>query len=221
MLLQISYRPINKRIMSSARLFRKLFHFTRRLRKIFFLYWNRLKFSLIGISYGECLSVINSIYVEMDDGSKISIGDNFQFLSGDCLNPLIRNMKGCFHTSENAEINIGNNTGMSGAILWAEKSISIGDNVKIGANTIVLDSDTHSLNYVERRTVEDRKNALSKGITISDDVLIGVNCIILKGVTIGARSIIAAGSVVTKDIPSDCIAGGNPAKIIRRIQQIE
>lgn len=51
---------------------------------------------------------------------------------------------------------------------------------------------------------------------IGDDVFIGTNCIILKGVTIGARSIIAAGSVVTKSIPADCIAGGNPAKIIRR-----
>ena len=52
-------------------------------------------------------------------------------------------------------------------------------------------------------------------VVIEDDVLIGTNCIILKGVTIGARSIIAAGSIVTKSIPADCIAGGNPAKVIK------
>ena len=52
---------------------------------------------------------------------------------------------------------------------------------------------------------------------IEDDVFIGANCIVLKGVTVGARSIIAAGSVVTKSIPADCLAGGNPAKVIRSL----
>ena len=54
-------------------------------------------------------------------------------------------------------------------------------------------------------------------IVIEDDVLIGTRCIILKGVTIGARSIIGSGSVVVKSIPADCIAAGNPCKIIRYI----
>lgn len=56
---------------------------------------------------------------------------------------------------------------------------------------------------------------VSAPVVIEDDVFIGMNCIILKGVRIGARSIIAAGSVVTKNIPADCIAAGNPAKVIR------
>ena len=54
-------------------------------------------------------------------------------------------------------------------------------------------------------------------VTIEDDVWIGANCQILKGVTIGVRSVIGAGSVVTKSIPADCIAAGNPCKVIRRI----
>ena len=49
-------------------------------------------------------------------------------------------------------------------------------------------------------------------------MLVGVNSIVLKGVTIGARSIIGAGSVVTKNIPKDCIAAGNPAQIIRYLK---
>ena len=52
---------------------------------------------------------------------------------------------------------------------------------------------------------------------IEDDVLIGMNSIILKGVTVGARSIIGAGSVVTKSIPSDVIAAGNPAKVLKKL----
>lgn len=82
--------------------------------------------------------------------------------------------------------------------------------------TIILDSDAHSLNFLHRRDgVVDMANRIDKEIIIEDDVLIGTNCIVLKGVRIGARSIIGAGSIVTKDIPSDCIAAGNPAKVIK------
>ena len=96
--------------------------------------------------------------------------------------------------------------------------IVIGNNVRIGGDCIVIDSDCHSLNYVHRRgAVSDMLNTKSKQITIEDDVMIGARCIILKGVVIGARSVIGAGAVVTRSIPADCIACGNPAKIIKRI----
>lgn len=61
----------------------------------------------------------------------------------------------------------------------------------------------------------------SAAITICDDVWLGARCQVLKGVTIGARSIIAAGSIVTKDIPADVIAGGNPCKVIKRLNNYE
>lgn len=69
--------------------------------------------------------------------------------------------------------------------------------------------------YISNKETLDSHTAKTKPIIIGNHVLIGTQCMILKGVTIGDRSIIAAGSVVTKDIPSDCIAGGNPAKIIK------
>ena len=61
----------------------------------------------------------------------------------------------------------------------------------------------------------------SAPVTIEDDVWIGTNCIILKGVTIGARSVIGAGSVVTKNIPADCIAAGNPCRVIGKIEYMK
>ena len=80
-----------------------------------------------------------------------------------------------------------------------------------------MDSDCHSLNYLDRREGSiDQKNKRCKGIVIENDVLVGAYTIILKGVHIGARSVIGAGSVVTKDIPADCIAAGNPCKVIDR-----
>lgn len=62
----------------------------------------------------------------------------------------------------------------------------------------------------------DSRYARSAPIVIEDDVLIGTGCIVLKGVTIGARSVIGAGSVVTRSIPEDSIAAGNPCKVIQK-----
>lgn len=82
-----------------------------------------------------------------------------------------------------------------------------------------MDSDAHSLSYVDRReSVQDMKNRIDREIVIGDDVLIGANSIILKGVHIGARSVVGAGSVVTKDVPEDCIVAGNPAKVIKGLK---
>ena len=86
-----------------------------------------------------------------------------------------------------------------------------------------MDTDVHQLDYLVRRGEKplDAKDARttiqSAPVTIEDDVWIGANCMILKGVTIGARSVIGAGSVVTKSIPADCIAAGNPCKVIRKL----
>ena len=104
-------------------------------------------------------------------------------------------------------------------------SLTVGNNVKIGVCCLVIDTDTHHLDYLQRRAVpqnaEDAKQLKASiktaPIVIEDDVWIGAHCIVLKGVTIGARSIIGAGSVVTKSIPDDCVAAGNPCKVIRNI----
>ena len=137
-----------------------------------------------------------------------------------------RNIKGCMYTVyPHSIITIGNDTGMSSACLWANTSITIGNYVKIGGDCIIMDTDAHSLDYMVRRLREknadgfgmDGLSAATAPIVIEDDVLIGTRCIILKGVTIGARSIIGSGSVVVKSIPADCIAAGNPCKIIRYI----
>lgn len=131
-------------------------------------------------------------------------------------------------TSNNGEILIGNNVGISSACLWAQTKISIGNNVNIGADCLIIDTDAHPHDYLIRRrgsvkvfgTSNYLKNIPSSPIIIDDDVWIGARCIILKGVHIGARSIIAAGSIVVKDIPSDCVAGGNPCVLINRKKMI-
>ena len=82
----------------------------------------------------------------------------------------------------------------------------------------IYDSNFHSLDWRKRRNrLEDIADAKKSPICIGDYVFIGAHCIIGKGVTIGDKSIIAAGSVVTRDVPAGEIWGGNPAKFIKKI----
>ena len=123
-----------------------------------------------------------------------------------------------FTSNRGGVISVGNNVGISSGVLWVRNRLTIGDNVKIGALTVIMDNDAHSLNWQERsHQPEIKTNVKSAPITIEDDVLIGTSCLIMKGVTIGARSVIGAGSVVTHDIPADCVAAGNPCKVIRSL----
>ena len=201
----------------------KLFRVFPHLKIIFYLYYNRLYFKLIGIEYGKNLQVFNKIDVR--GKGKIIIGDDLLFTSGDDLNPLCRNIRGMLFTSTHGEILMGNKVGISSASLWASKKITIGNNVNIGADSLIIDTDAHPHHYLKRR--RDYVSTMDKcayeevipssPIVIDDDVWIGARCQILKGVHIGARSIIAAGSVVVKDVPADCIAGGNPCKVIKSL----
>lgn len=204
--------------------FYKLLRIIPKLKNKYFLIWNRLFFKLIGIQYGKNMQVFNKVYIK--GYGKIKIGDNFIFTSDEAINPICRNIQGCFATiTQESEIIIGDNVGISSACIWAQKSINIGNNVNIGGDCLIIDSDAHPHDFIKRRreyayTVDQEtffKEIPSAPITIDNDCWIGARCIILKGVHIGARSIIAAGSIVTKDIPSDCIAAGNPAKILKKI----
>lgn len=179
--------------------------------------FGRFILRLNGFSFGKNLIIIGHLYVKNGLNTVAKIGNNCTIKSGKGLNPLSRNIKSELCIEDNASLIIGDNCGFSSVCLWAHKSITIGDYVNIGADTIILDSDAHSLSHTDRRNVKsDFENKISKPIIIENDVLIGTRCIILKGVRIGARSIIGSGSIVVNDIPSDCIAVGNPARVVKK-----
>ncbi|MFC1922053.1 sugar O-acetyltransferase [Chloroflexota bacterium] len=90
--------------------------------------------------------------------------------------------------------------------------VVIGDNVLFGPNVQIYTA-THPLNYLERRTGLE----FAQAIEIGSDVWVGGSAVISPGVRIGSRSVIGAGSVVTKDVPQDVFAAGNPCRVIREI----
>lgn len=92
--------------------------------------------------------------------------------------------------------------------------VTIGDYCMIGPNTLIT-TVGHPLNEKGRR----EKMAKGEPVTIGNDVWIGGNCTILPGVTIGNNVVIAAGAVVPKDVPDNCIVGGVPAKVIKELEQ--
>lgn len=185
------------------------------LKIICYRWYNSLSFRNKGVQFGRNLKVYNKMYIQIKNG-EMSIGDNFTLTSGDCINPLCRNVRACIFISHGGKVKIGNNVGMSSPCIWIHENLSIGNNVKIGGNCIIMDNDVHQINYKERRSNIGKVN--SAPIVIEDDVWLGANVMVLKGVTIGARSIIGAGSVVTKSIPADCIAAGNPARVIKSLK---
>lgn len=195
---------------------RRIVHFVKRVRNRLSVYYNLLRLDMYGVKHGRNCVVHGKLYIKLFPTANVTIGDNLYFSSGWAINALCTNKRGILYATQNATITIGDNVGMSSTVLWAHESITIGNHVKIGGNCILMDTDAHNMDYVIRRG-QYTDWGISSPIVIEDDVFIGANCIVLKGVTVGARSIIAAGSVVTKSIPADCLAGGNPAKVIRSL----
>lgn len=104
--------------------------------------------------------------------------------------------------------------------------IDIGNNVLI-ASDVKIYTATHTTDVAGRTNTPENKEisgcfcrTYSKPVTIEDNVWIGGGAILLPGVTIGKNSVIGAGSVVTKSIPSDCVAVGNPCKVIKTLDAI-
>ena len=110
------------------------------------------------------------------------------------------------HLGENVIININ-------AVMLDGGDITIGDHTLIGPNCAFYTS-CHPIDYLERRKPQET----CKPITIGEDCWLGGNVVVLGGVTIGPRTVIGAGSVVVKDIPADCVAVGNPCRVVKRLK---
>ena len=166
---------------------------------------------------GKNVRFVGKTIIRAYEKGAIKIGDNCKFLSGTennlvgLMNPTV------LCAPMGARIEIGHDVGCSSVIIHAMESIRLGNYLNIGGNVRIFDHDFHALEWENRRPPQNGAAVRSKPVVIEDDVFIGTNAIILKGTHIGARSIVAAGSVVFGlDIPPDSMVKGNPAVIVTR-----
>lgn len=191
-----------------AVLIRRFFYWQLWLYEKYSTFIVKTKFYFWGIKFGNNVRVIGKMIVFREPKSTIQIGNHCIFNSSSRLNFRGINHPCILQTgTPSAKIMMGNHVEMSGASIVSNNSITIGNHVLIGANSSIGDRDGHSNRY----------QSLPKPIIIEDYVWLGMNVTVLKGVTIGEHSIIGANSLVTKDIPANCIAAGNPCKIIKSI----
>lgn len=171
-----------------------------------------------GARIGKNITLNGLPKIDVSRSGVLIIGDNFTMNSGPTFNQIGRNQRSYLVVGHNSELVIGNNVGISSTAIICHKKITIGDNVKIGGNTVIYDSDFHSLDPLKRSKMpEDTSDVGKAAVEIGDNVFIGAHSTVLKGVKIGNNAVIGAGSVVTKDVPQNEIWGGNPARMIKKI----
>ena len=176
--------------------------------------WVRLLFAVNAISWGSSWRFYGIPIIQKHRHSTMRFGNGLQLRSSVRSNPLGPYRPVVIVTwTASALLEVGENFGMTGGTICAAERISIGNNVAVGANTSIMDTDFHPLDPEQRRLEPER--ACTAPVVIEDDVFIGMNCLILKGVTLGRGSVVGAGSVVPRDVAAHTIVCGNPAKVVR------
>jgi len=154
------------------------------------------------LGYGDCTAPIfkwSGFNLNLMKDSQLILDGNAKIGLGSSLS-----------VGENATFEMGASTYIcSGAHIRVAKKVSIGSNCAISWNVTILDSDFHEYE------IDGITQPNSSEVKIGNNVWIGNNVLILKGVTIGDNAIVAAGSVVVKDIQEGCAVGGNPARVIK------
>lgn len=173
---------------------------------------SRLYLYLNGVDYGRGFEARGWLHVYRQKDSVIKLGENCRFNSLSYYNHIGLNHRCSLATMGRAKTSliIGKNCGISSSSITAFKRIEIGDDVRIGANCVIMDADFH---------LEDPRSGKPQPIKIGDRVWLGANVVVMKGVTIGNNSIIGMNSVVTNDIPENSVAVGSPAKVIRKLDE--
>jgi acetyltransferase-like isoleucine patch superfamily enzyme len=113
-------------------------------------------------------------------------------------------------------IKIGDNCVLNGTLIHSRTSVGIGNYCIFGPGVVIMNNDSHntSIDLMRRRKGAVAENPVNTG----NNVWVGMRSIIMKGVCIGDNSIIAAGSIVTKNVPANSLFGGNPAAFIKELE---
>lgn len=177
-------------------------------------FWNRIVMLITGVQFGKGFRSCGCILFRKY-GGKIVLGDSVNINSHRIANPIGGDTKTIMVTTISGNICIGNRVGLSNTTFYSSSSIIVEDDVCIGAGCKIYDTDFHSI-YPEYR-LNGNIEVKNFPVHIKKKAFIGGHSIILKGVTIGEGAVIAAGSVVSKNIPDYEVWGGNPIKFLKKI----
>jgi acetyltransferase-like isoleucine patch superfamily enzyme len=170
-----------------------------------------------GILTQRGLDVIGAPIIERHPDSEIVVGQDVRLVSKSFATALGVNHPVVLKTlAAGARIRIGDRVGISGGSICAASSVEIDDDAMLGANVTIADTDFHSL-HPAHRSGHSHPTIGVAAVRIGKNAFIGTNALVLKGVTVGDNSVIGAGSVVVKSIPANCIAAGNPCRVIRML----
>jgi acetyltransferase-like isoleucine patch superfamily enzyme len=171
----------------------------------------RLEARFKGVQFEGRAVFVGRPIVSVAANSTFLVGDNVHVASSLRANPLACFQPSVLRTLEpGARLVLGKDSGLSGAVICAALSIEIGEGTLIGSGAMILDNDFHADLSLDGSS---GAQPAARPIKIGRKVFIGTRAIILKGVTIGDRAVIGAGAVVTKDVPADHVAAGNPSSI--------
>lgn len=169
-----------------------------------------------GASLGERPMFYGLPSIQLHPSSQLHIGNGVVLCSDANFTALALNHRVKISTvRKGACITVGNQVGMSGVCIVSASRISIGSDVLLGANVLIVDTDFHPVSPINRRHSDDVNVILSAPVNIGSNVFVGAGAVILKGVTVGDDSIIAAGAMVTAgEYPQGAIIAGNPARVV-------
>lgn len=178
----------------------------------------RLKCFWSGVRCGKGVKAYGQVILRAPAGN-VEIGNATIFVSSSwrCSSSALSHPVKLRTFSPKARIVIGARAGLNGTSITARSCrIFIGNDVMIGPDSLIMDSDFHSIWPPESRNVYDESQ--DADVVIEPNVWLGARCIVLKGSQIGENSVIAAGSLVCGVIPPNVLAAGAPAKIVKSLK---
>ena len=155
------------------------------------------------LSLGQNVQIARgaTIAIGRTAGERIEIGDGCEIHAG----AILATYRGWIEIGDRCSVN-------PYSILYGHGGLRIGNDVRIAAHCVIIPAN-HRFDDPGRPIADQGEER--RGIVIEDDVWIGAHVIVLDGCTIGRGSVVAAGSVVTRDVPPESIVAGSPARVVR------
>ena len=188
--------------------------------------WFKLVMKMTKTKYGKKLLLKGVPVIFNKGGATLKIGNHVTIKSS-----FLSNLVGLYSRTiivtraPGAVIEIGDNVGISGATIYARQGIYIGENTCVGGNCKILDNDFHPIDVEERlRLLNDVHGGDAADLIPTREIHIGKNCflgcnsIVLKGTVLGDGCVVGAGAVVSGKFEDNCVIAGNPARVIKKLE---